>query len=253
MVLLNEPGHFGLKKMIDAAKRKRKRQRRVRAELGQCRRGSHRQPENRCHHPGGAAAAGAGPWPRLQAPAPARSPPPSVQPAVPAVRARLARGWRAGGRRPMSRTGAHAAATADAMSRRRLLRQDPHARRFRQGQRQSGAAQGAGRLAGAGDGPDERRRPLEAELRRRRAAALRLYRSARGHAIAGHIVASSDQSSRRYPFLMMSTMEVPEPAAFVPNCAAGAQPPVEPPRVAEHQPCLPPPMPPPRCRARPAM
>lgn len=39
----------------------------------------------------------------------------------------------------------------------------------------------------------------------------------RRHAIAGHIVASSDQSSRRYPFLMMSTMEVAEPAGFVPN------------------------------------
>jgi type VI secretion system protein ImpM len=39
----------------------------------------------------------------------------------------------------------------------------------------------------------------------------------RRHAIAGHIVASSDQSSRRFPFLMMSTMEVPDPAAFVPD------------------------------------
>ena len=37
----------------------------------------------------------------------------------------------------------------------------------------------------------------------------------RRHAIAGHIVASSDQSSRRFPFLMMSTMEVTEPGAFV--------------------------------------
>ena len=37
----------------------------------------------------------------------------------------------------------------------------------------------------------------------------------RRHAIAGHIVASSDQSSRRFPFLMMSTMEVAEPGAFV--------------------------------------
>jgi type VI secretion system protein ImpM len=39
----------------------------------------------------------------------------------------------------------------------------------------------------------------------------------RRHAIAGHIVASSDQSNRRFPFLMMSTMEVPEPGAFVPD------------------------------------
>jgi type VI secretion system protein ImpM len=39
----------------------------------------------------------------------------------------------------------------------------------------------------------------------------------RRHAIAGYIVASSDQSSRRFPFLMMSTMEVPEPSTFVPD------------------------------------
>ena len=39
----------------------------------------------------------------------------------------------------------------------------------------------------------------------------------RRHAIAGHIVASADQSSRRFPFLMMSTLEVSEPAAFVPD------------------------------------
>lgn len=39
----------------------------------------------------------------------------------------------------------------------------------------------------------------------------------RHRAIAGHIVASSDQSSRRYPFLMMSTMEVEAPATFVRN------------------------------------
>jgi type VI secretion system protein ImpM len=39
----------------------------------------------------------------------------------------------------------------------------------------------------------------------------------RGRAIAGHIAASSDASSRRFPFLMMSTMEVDQPAAFVAN------------------------------------
>jgi type VI secretion system protein ImpM len=39
----------------------------------------------------------------------------------------------------------------------------------------------------------------------------------RRHAIGGHIVASSDQSSRRFPFLMASSMEAPEPAGFVPN------------------------------------
>jgi type VI secretion system protein ImpM len=39
----------------------------------------------------------------------------------------------------------------------------------------------------------------------------------RRHAIAGHIVASSDQSHRRFPFLMMSTMEIADPATFVPD------------------------------------
>lgn len=39
----------------------------------------------------------------------------------------------------------------------------------------------------------------------------------RRHAIAGHIVASSDLSSRRFPFLMMSSVEVAEPAAFAAN------------------------------------
>jgi type VI secretion system protein ImpM len=39
----------------------------------------------------------------------------------------------------------------------------------------------------------------------------------RRHAIAGHIVASTDQSSRRFPLLMMGAMEVAEPDAFVPD------------------------------------
>ena len=39
----------------------------------------------------------------------------------------------------------------------------------------------------------------------------------RSRAIAGHIVASSDQSSRRFPFLMMSTLDVGDAAGFVPN------------------------------------
>ena len=40
----------------------------------------------------------------------------------------------------------------------------------------------------------------------------------RRHAIAGHIVASRDQSGRRFPFLMMRTLEVADPAAFVARC-----------------------------------
>jgi type VI secretion system protein ImpM len=40
----------------------------------------------------------------------------------------------------------------------------------------------------------------------------------RKHAIAGHIVASRDQSGRRFPFLMMRTLEVAEPATFVSRC-----------------------------------
>jgi type VI secretion system protein ImpM len=36
-------------------------------------------------------------------------------------------------------------------------------------------------------------------------------------AIAGHILASGDQSQRRYPFLAMSALEVDEPAVFMPR------------------------------------
>jgi type VI secretion system protein ImpM len=38
----------------------------------------------------------------------------------------------------------------------------------------------------------------------------------RRHAVAGHIVASSDQSGRRFPFLMMGMLDVAEPDTFVP-------------------------------------
>jgi type VI secretion system protein ImpM len=40
----------------------------------------------------------------------------------------------------------------------------------------------------------------------------------RRHAIAGHLVASRDRSGRRFPFLMMRTVEVPDPQAFVSRC-----------------------------------
>ncbi len=39
----------------------------------------------------------------------------------------------------------------------------------------------------------------------------------RRHAVAGHIVASSDASGRRFPFLMMGMLDVAEPDAFVPS------------------------------------
>ena len=39
----------------------------------------------------------------------------------------------------------------------------------------------------------------------------------RRHAVAGHIVASSDASGRRFPFLMMGMLDVAEPGAFVPS------------------------------------
>ena len=39
----------------------------------------------------------------------------------------------------------------------------------------------------------------------------------RRHAIAGHIVASSDAAGRRFPFLMMGMLDVAEPDAFVPS------------------------------------
>jgi type VI secretion system protein ImpM len=40
----------------------------------------------------------------------------------------------------------------------------------------------------------------------------------RRHAVAGHIVASRDQSGRRYPFLMMRTLTLADPMAFVSQC-----------------------------------
>ncbi|WP_332878725.1 type VI secretion system-associated protein TagF [Massilia sp. S19_KUP03_FR1] len=39
--------------------------------------------------------------------------------------------------------------------------------------------------------------------------------AARHHALAGHLVASHDLSGRRFPFLLMRSLDVPDPAAFV--------------------------------------
>jgi len=41
---------------------------------------------------------------------------------------------------------------------------------------------------------------------------------ARRHAVAGHLVASRDAAGRRYPFLMMRTLDVLDPSAFVSRC-----------------------------------
>ena len=41
---------------------------------------------------------------------------------------------------------------------------------------------------------------------------------ARHHAVAGHLLASHDQSGRRFPFLATRTLEVGDPAAFVARC-----------------------------------
>lgn len=41
---------------------------------------------------------------------------------------------------------------------------------------------------------------------------------ARRHAIAGHLLASHDQSGRRFPFLAARTHAVPDPVAFVTRC-----------------------------------
>ena len=39
--------------------------------------------------------------------------------------------------------------------------------------------------------------------------------AARHHALAGHLVASHDLSGRRFPFLLMRSLDVPDPAGFV--------------------------------------
>ena len=48
--------------------------------------------------------------------------------------------------------------------------------------------------------------------------------AARHHALAGHLVASRDLSGRRFPFLLMSSLDLPDPAGFIPGaplaCAA---------------------------------
>jgi type VI secretion system protein ImpM len=41
---------------------------------------------------------------------------------------------------------------------------------------------------------------------------------ARRHAVAGHLVASHDQSGRRFPFMMMRAVEVADPGTFVTHC-----------------------------------
>jgi type VI secretion system protein ImpM len=40
----------------------------------------------------------------------------------------------------------------------------------------------------------------------------------RRHAVAGHLIASHDRSGRRFPFLMMCTIDVPDPDGFVTRC-----------------------------------
>jgi type VI secretion system protein ImpM len=40
----------------------------------------------------------------------------------------------------------------------------------------------------------------------------------RRHAVAGHLVGSHDQSGRRFPFLMMRTVDVADPAGFAARC-----------------------------------
>jgi type VI secretion system protein ImpM len=40
----------------------------------------------------------------------------------------------------------------------------------------------------------------------------------RRHAVAGHLVASHDRSGRRFPFLMMRTVDVPDPGPFAARC-----------------------------------
>jgi type VI secretion system protein ImpM len=46
----------------------------------------------------------------------------------------------------------------------------------------------------------------------------------RRHAVAGHLVASRDRAGRRYPFLMMRTLDVPDPLAFVAHCPVAFEP-----------------------------
>jgi type VI secretion system protein ImpM len=46
----------------------------------------------------------------------------------------------------------------------------------------------------------------------------------RRHAVCGHLVGSHDQSGRRFPFLMMRALDVPDPPAFVSRCPIAFEP-----------------------------
>jgi type VI secretion system protein ImpM len=46
----------------------------------------------------------------------------------------------------------------------------------------------------------------------------------RRHAVCGHLVASHDQSGRRFPFLMMRALDVADPSAFVSRCPVAFEP-----------------------------
>jgi type VI secretion system protein ImpM len=46
----------------------------------------------------------------------------------------------------------------------------------------------------------------------------------RRYAVCGHLVASHDQSGRRFPFLMMRALDVADPAAFVSRCPVAFEP-----------------------------
>jgi type VI secretion system protein ImpM len=46
----------------------------------------------------------------------------------------------------------------------------------------------------------------------------------RHHAVCGHLVASHDQSGRRFPFLMMRALDVADPVAFVSRCPVAFEP-----------------------------
>jgi type VI secretion system protein ImpM len=46
----------------------------------------------------------------------------------------------------------------------------------------------------------------------------------RRHGVCGHLVASHDQSGRRFPFLMMRALDVADPAAFVSRCPIAFEP-----------------------------
>ena len=100
----------------------------------------------------------------------------------------------------------------------RLLRQDPRAQRLRQAGARRAGPEHARRLAGRRDAAPALDARWKLNYDAMAPVSFAFVGPARRHAVAGHLVASRDAPGRRYPFLMMRTLDVLDPSAFVSRC-----------------------------------